>query len=138
MIYIFANTETERAELRSQLWKFAKAYYDSLTSVTVDPLDFPHLPARLGLEPGRYPSGAVHQISKDRVYPYPYGRGLTAKDLQKWGLDVWQGKIKPWTMPGVTTTYDDLGPTRVAKRTVSMRNIPGMKIKVAGHNHDEL
>lgn len=140
MIYIFAVTEAERAELRTTLRKFAKGYYESLTSVTVDPLEFPDLPAKMGLRPGVYPAGAVHQLSKDRIYPYPHGRGLTSNDLQKWGLDVWQGKIKPWLPPGVTKTYDDLGPTKVAKRTVSMMQIPGLKnpIKIAGHEHDEL
>jgi protein disulfide-isomerase A1 len=140
MVYIFAETPAERTELRSTLKRFAKSQYESLTSVAVDPLDFPDLPARLGLTPGRFPAGAVHQLSKDRVYPYPYGRGLTSNDLTKWGIDVWQGRVKPWTPPGVTTSYDDLGPTRVATRRVSVMKIPGMgsAIKIAGLPHDEL
>jgi len=140
MIYVFATTAAERASLRQTLKSFAKGYYGSLTSVTVDPLDFPDLPAQLGLTPGLYPAGAVHQLSKDRVYPYPRGRGLSSNDLQMWGIDVWQGRIRPWTPPGVTTSYDDLGPTKMAKRSVSVRSIPGMKspIKIAGYNHDDL
>ncbi len=137
MIYLFAETESARTELRRSIAKFAQSYYDTLTSVTVDPAYFPDLAAKLGLEPGVYPAGAVHQLSKDRIYPYPKGRSYDSKGLQQWGLDVYQGRIKPWTPPGVTTTYDDLGPTRVATRQISINNNwAGAKIKIAGR--DEL
>lgn len=88
MIYIFAATEQERSDLRETLQKTARGYYDTLTMVTVDPLEFPDLPAKLGLEPGVFPSGAVHQLSNGRIYPYPKDRGLTPSKLQGWGLDV--------------------------------------------------
>lgn len=137
MVYLFAPTEPARQELRKRLYKFAKSYHDSLTIVVVDPADFPDLPATLGLDHDVYPAGAVHQISKDRVYPYPKGMPITPNALQKWGLDVYQGRVKPWTPPGVTTTYDDLGPTVRATQRVSIaKGWPGVKIKVAGH--DEL
>ncbi|KUI73458.1 Protein disulfide-isomerase [Cytospora mali] len=137
MVYIFAETEEDRAKLRESLRGFAKGYYDSLTCVTVDPLEFPDLQVKMGLEPGIYPSGAVHQLSKERIYPYPRGLPLESRSLQKWGLDVWQGRVKPWTPPGMTTMHDeDPGPTRVAKRKLSIANLPGVKMQVAGH--DEL
>ncbi|ROW10607.1 hypothetical protein VMCG_01624 [Cytospora schulzeri] len=137
MVYIFAETEQDRAKLREDLHGFAKGYYESLTCITVDPLQFSDLQAEMGLEPGIYPSGAVHQLSKGRVYPYPRGLPLDSRSLQKWGLDVWQGRVKPWTPPGMATTYDgDIGSTRVAKRKLSIANIPGVKVQVAGH--DEL
>jgi protein disulfide-isomerase A1 len=136
MIYVFAPTEEERVTLRKQLYRMARSNFESLTSVSVDPLDFPGLMESLGLEPGVYPAGAVHQLSKDRIYPYPKGRAVSSKALQIWGLDVFQGKIKPWTPPGVTTTYTDLGPTVIATSKLSIANIPGVKIKIAGH--DEL
>lgn len=88
MVYVFAATETERSDLRKALVKTARGYYDTLTMVTVDPFEFPDLPAKLGLEPDVFPSGAVHQLSKDRIYPYPKSRGLTPNELQGWGLDV--------------------------------------------------
>ena len=137
MVYIFAETEGDRAKLREDLRGFAKGYYDTLTCVTVDPLEFPGLQADMGLEPGRYPSGAVHQLSNGRVYPYPRDQPLESRAIQRWGLDVWQGRVRPWTPPGVTTTpVEDPGPTRAVKRKLSMANIPGVKIQVAGH--DEL
>lgn len=136
VIYLFAATENDRQSLRKTLYKFARSYYDSLTSVVVDPFQFPDLMSRLGLEPSVFPAGAVHQLSKDRIYPYPKGRSFSANAVQQWGLDVYQGRIKPWTPPGVTTTYDDLGPSRAATRKVSIPNIPGVKVKIAGH--DEL
>lgn len=136
MVYLFAQTEDQRRELRKTLYKFAKSYYDSLTSVIVDPLEFSELMSKLGLEHSRFPAVAVHQLSKDRIYRFPKDTPLTPNAIQKWGLDVYQGRIKPWTPPGVTTTYEDLGPTKVATRKVSIRSFPGMKIKIAGH--DEL
>ncbi|KAI8960186.1 thioredoxin-like domain-containing protein [Daldinia sp. FL1419] len=136
MVYVFAATEAERAEIRKALNKMARSYYESLTIVTVDPLEFPELPAKLGLDSNVLPAGAVHQLSKDRIYPYPKGRGWTSSEVQSWGLDVWQGRIKPWTPPGVTTTYDDLGGRIKATQKISMRNMPGVKIKIAGR--DEL
>lgn len=136
MVYLFAKTEEDRANLRTELHSFAQGYYDSLTCVTVDPLEFPELQAKLGLEPGAFPSGAVHQLSKDRIYPYPRNLPVDSQSLLKWGLDVWQGRIKPWTPPGAATSHDDPGPTKTAKRKVSLANIPGVTIRVAGH--DEL
>ncbi|KAF3768731.1 hypothetical protein M406DRAFT_286705 [Cryphonectria parasitica EP155] len=137
MVYIFGATEADRAELRSSLRKFAKSQYESLTCVTVDPLEFPHLQAEMGLEPGVFPSGAVHQLSKDRIYPYPRGQPLDTRSLQKWGLDVWQGRIQPWTPPGATTVHEErAGPTKSVKRKLSVANIPGVNIRVGGR--DEL
>ncbi|KAI4868476.1 thioredoxin-like domain-containing protein [Hypoxylon rubiginosum] len=137
MVYVFAATEAERSEIRKELNKVARNQYESLTMVTVDPLEFPLLLAKLGLDPAVLPAGAVHQLSKDRIYPYPKGRGWTSSELQSWGLDVWQGRIKPWTPPGVTTTYDDLGGRIKATQRVSIRNnIPEVKIRVGGR--DEL
>lgn len=136
IVYVFGETEDDRTELRRTLHKFAKSYYDSLTCVIVDPLDFPGLQEKLGLEPGVFPSGAVHQLSKDRIYPYPRNMAIDSQSLQKWGLDVWQGRIKPWTPPGVTTVYEDFGPTKAAKRKLSIANIPGVNIRVGGR--DEL
>ncbi|KAM7221414.1 hypothetical protein V8F06_003189 [Rhypophila decipiens] len=133
MVYLFAQTQNEREELRQTILKFAKNYYDSLTSVMVDPLQFPELMGKLGLEEGRFPAGAVHQLSKDRIYPFPKDKPLTPSTIQKWGLDVYQGRIKPWTPPGVTTTFEDLKPTKAATRKISIRSYPGMKIKIAGH-----
>ncbi|RYP62031.1 hypothetical protein DL771_009901 [Monosporascus sp. 5C6A] len=88
MVYVFAATESERSEIRTSLKETARGYYESLTMVTVDPLEFPDLPAKLGLDANVFPSGAVHQLSTDRIYPYPKGRGLTADELLSWGLDV--------------------------------------------------
>ncbi|KAK4123428.1 hypothetical protein N657DRAFT_464312 [Parathielavia appendiculata] len=136
MVYLFGSTEAQRQQLRKSLYKFARSYYDSLTSVMVDPNEFPDLMGRLGLEPSVFPAGAVHQLSKDRIYPYSKGWSFSSDALQRWALDVYQGRIKPWTPPGVTTTFEDLGPTRAAMRKVSMASIPGVKIKIAGH--DEL
>jgi len=138
MVYLFAIPESERAELRHSLAKFARSYYDSLTVVTASPLHFPDLPPKLGLDPdpAAFPQGAVHQISKDRVYPYPKGRSIESRELQQWGLDVFQGRILPWTPPSVTTTYEDLLPVKAAKPTMSLA--PGLGIKIAGYDHDEL
>jgi hypothetical protein len=72
MVYIFAATEAERSALRHSLKPMARSYYESLTMVTVDPLEFPELQAKLGLEAGVFPAGAVHQISNDRSESYDY------------------------------------------------------------------
>ncbi|KAK0738205.1 thioredoxin-like domain-containing protein [Schizothecium vesticola] len=136
MVYLFAKKESERQQLRKTLYRFARSYYDSLTSVLVDPLEFPDLMPSLGLDPSILPAGAVHQLSKDRIYHYPRDKLLNPSTLQQWGLDVYQGRIKPWTPPGVTTSYDDLGPTRAANARVSIPTIPGVTIRIAGH--DEL
>lgn len=137
MAYLFAPTEQERQELRKALYKFAKNYYDSITTVVVDPVDFPGLMEKLGLEPGVYPAGAVHQLSTDRIYPYPKGRPYTSSAVQQWGLDVYQGRIKPWTPPGVPTSYEDREPSVAATRRISIASgFPGVNIRVAGR--DEL
>lgn len=146
MVYLFACTEPEREALRTSLAKLAKSHRDSLTVVVADPLDFPGLPERLGLgspPPSPlecHPSGALHQLSKDLVYPYPRGRPIDASSIQLWGLDVFQGRVRPWLPPGASTTsFTDVGPTtRVASRKLSIASIPGVKIRVAGYGHDEL
>lgn len=137
MVYLFAPAEQERQELRKALYKFAKNYYDSITAVVVDPVDFPGLMERLGLEPGVYPAGAVHQLSTDRVYPYPKGRPFAPGAVQQWGLDVYQSRVKPWTPPDVTTSHEDRGPGVAATRRVSIASgFPAVNIRVAGR--DEL
>lgn len=118
-----------------ELHSFAKGYHDSLTCVTVDPLEFPELQGNMGLEIGFFPSGAVHQLSKDRIYPYPRNLPVDSQSLQKWGLDVWQGRVKPWTRPGAATSLDP-GPTKRATRKISLANIPGVTIRAG--RHDEL
>lgn len=136
IVYVFAETEAERQILRRGLYKFARTYYDSLTSVVADPREFPELVKRLGLDGGGFPAGAVHQLSKDRVFHYPRGQALTPGAIQQWGLDVYQGRVKPWTPPGVTTTYDDLGLSQQGTAKVLLMSAPGVTIRVAGH--DEL
>lgn len=139
MVYIFAETDAERAELRKELHGFAKSYCESLTCVTVDHLEFPDLQAKLGLEPGVFPAGAVHQLSNDKIYPYPRGREINSQSLQKWGLDVWQGRVKPWTPPGANKESEYKGgQANGVKRKLSMANIPGVNIRIAGQGHDEL
>lgn len=105
MIYLFSPSEPDRADLRRTLHRLAKGNRESLTAVTVDPLDFPDLQEAMGLgrrgdgdggDGGPYPAGAVHQLSTDRVYPYPRGRAVTPSELQRWGLDVVQGRVAPW------------------------------------------
>lgn len=136
MVYVFATTESERAEMRQTLNKMARGQYDSLTMVTVDPLDFPELPAKLGLELGAYPAGAVHQLSSDKIFRYPAGRPITASALQKWGLDVWQGRVQPWYPPGSTPIPEPEAQGRIkASRKVSMKSFPGVKINIG---RDEL
>jgi len=138
MVYIFADSEAERSRLRQELAKFAQSYYDSLTSVTVDPLYFPGLMAKLGLQPGVFPAGAVHQLSVDRIFRYPRDRGIDSRSLQAWGLEVYQGRVKPWTRPGVTILQEAAaGPTKTATRRVSVNPLLGSYIKVAGRR-DEL
>ncbi|KAI0166610.1 hypothetical protein GGR57DRAFT_31687 [Xylariaceae sp. FL1272] len=138
MVYIFAAMVAERSALRESLRGMARSYYKSLTMVTVDPLEFLDLQEKLGLEPGTFPAGAVHQLSSDRIYPYPKGRDITPRQLQRWGLEVYQGRVKPWTPPGVTATYNNIGGGIKATQKVSINipNIPGVNIRVGGR--DEL
>ncbi|KAK0621337.1 thioredoxin-like domain-containing protein [Bombardia bombarda] len=147
IIYLFATTPVHRHDLTTSLSKFARTYYDSLTFVLADPLDFPSLMAQLGLDPTTtsLPAGAVHQLSNNRIYPYPRGRPFTSSAIQQWGLDVYQGRVKPWTAPGTTPTTNAgdgrgaktrIGVAGATRKVVSMRNIPGVKIKIAGR--DEL
>lgn len=139
MVYVFAAGEAERAELRQTLRKMARSYYDSLTMATVDPAEFPALPARLGLAGAPWPAGAVHQLSRDRVYPYPRGAPVTSDALQKWGLDVWQGRVAPWSPQGAATpapaSDDTPGRIRATPR-VSIAKFPGLNIRINGR--DEL
>jgi protein disulfide-isomerase A1 len=130
MVYVFASTESERAELRKSLLKMARGQYDVLTMVTVDPLEFPELPAQVGLDPADFPAGAVHQISKNRIFPYPKEMKVDSDSLQRFGLNVWQSRVKAWPQPGTTTPG-----VHKATRKVSLANMPGIKLKVG---HEEL
>ncbi|CAJ2506859.1 Uu.00g080450.m01.CDS01 [Anthostomella pinea] len=158
IVYVFARTAAERAALRTSLAALARSHYGSLTIVTADPLDFPSLLSELGLagEAERetslsFPAGAVHQLSTGRIYRYPRGRGITARELQGWGFDVWQGRVRPWTPPGVLTPPPEGGDEdrrgggiaglgKVGGRIGATRNvrvnIPGVNIRVGGR--DEL
>jgi protein disulfide-isomerase A1 len=140
MVYVFASTEAERASLRQSLLKMVKGQYDVLTMVTVDPLEFPHLAAQVGLDPSHFPAGAVHQISRNRIFPYPKDLKVDSDSLQRWGLEVWQSRIAAWAQPGMTTpTGQGMAESTPgvyrATRKVSIANIPGVKLKIG---RDEL
>lgn len=144
MVYVFHPAPSARSSLRSQLRSFAKGQYSSLTCVTADPTYFPDLPAKLGLDPARdgYPVGAVHRLSNGRIHPYPKGRGFTPSELQGWGLDVWQGRVKPWTPPGQEPAKEETAGSEnvriVGSHNLKVKNIPGLKIKIGGRERDEL
>ncbi|KAK1501513.1 hypothetical protein CTAM01_05737 [Colletotrichum tamarilloi] len=147
IVYIFSPSTQTRASIRADLHDFAKKQYASLTPVTVDPNRFPDLPAKLGLGPDvaedAYPVGAVHQVSNGRTYPYPKGKAFTPRELQGWGLDVWQGRVKPWTPPAQEAVDDKAGSVKSNVRVLSshnlkVKNIPGLKIKIGGRERDEL
>lgn len=145
MVYIFATTETERAQLRMKLHKFARQQRDTLTIVTADPLDFPGLPEKLGLLDNHYPAGAVHQLSTGHIFRYPRDRPITEAALQAWGMDVWQGRVKPWKSEGEKEGEEGEkggqgGVAAEIKKKVSIHpdllKKMGVKIRVGGH--DEL
>jgi hypothetical protein len=101
-LYLFGSTESERQRLRKSLYKLARSSFDSLTSVVVDPFEFPDLMDTLGLEHTVFPAGAVHQLSEDRIFHYPRGRPLRPDTIQRWWLDIHEGRIEPWTRPDAT------------------------------------
>ncbi|KXH60372.1 hypothetical protein CSAL01_05753 [Colletotrichum salicis] len=147
IVYIFSPSPTTRATIRTGLHDFAEKQYASLTPVTVDPNRFPDLPAKLGLDlpaEDAYPLGAVHQVSNGRIYPYPKGKAFAPRELQGWGLDVWQGRVKPWTPPGQKEAVGDkAGSVKsnaevVGSHNLKVKNIPGLKIKIGGREQDEL
>ncbi|KAK1691557.1 hypothetical protein BDP55DRAFT_647405 [Colletotrichum godetiae] len=147
IVYIFSPSPQTRASIRADLHDFAKKQYASLTPVTVDPNRFPDLLAKLGLDvpaEDAFPVGAVHQVSNGRIYPYPKGKAFTPRELQGWGLDVWQGRVKPWTPPGQKEVVEnEAGSVKsnvrvVGSHNLKVRNIPGLKIKIGGREREEL
>lgn len=141
MVYVLSPSPSVRASLRADLRSFAKGQYDSLTCATADPAYFPDLVGALGLDTeDGYPAGAVHQLSNGKVYRYPKGRGFTLRELQAWGLDVWQGRVKAWTSPGQEPPVEETsGNVRiVGSHKLKVKDIPGLKIKIGGRERDEL
>ncbi|TDZ29385.1 Protein disulfide-isomerase [Colletotrichum spinosum] len=139
MIYILSPSPSTLSSLRSELHDFAKKHYASLTVVAADPTYFPDLPASLGLDlQDGYPAGAVHQLSTGKIYPYPKDRGLTPRELQNWGLDVWQGRVRPFTPPGQEPIQEKGNVKIVTSHNLKVKNIPGLKIKIGGRVRDEL
>jgi protein disulfide-isomerase A1 len=86
----------------------------------------------------------VHQLSKNRIFPYPKGQTYDTDSLKKWGMDVQSGRIRPWTPPGQTMKIDndDLEIIGVKHKATAKVSILGgewkdaAKIKVMGR--DEL
>ena len=99
ILYLFGSTESERQRLRKSLYKFARGSFDSLISVVVDPFAFPELMGALGLDHTVFPAGAIHQRSEDQIFHYPKGRPFGPDAVQRWWLDISEGRIKPWTRP---------------------------------------
>ncbi|TDZ23548.1 Protein disulfide-isomerase [Colletotrichum orbiculare MAFF 240422] len=140
MIYILSPSPSTLSSLRSELHDFAKKHYASLTVVAADPTYFPDLPASLGLDlQDGYPAGAVHQLSTGKIYPYPNDRGFTPRELQSWGLDVWQGRVRPFTPPGQEPIQEKENVKIVTSHNLKVKKIPGLKIKIGGRQvRDEL
>lgn len=149
MVYIFVSNPSERISLRRDLHDFASSYPD-LGIVLVDPLDFPDLLAKLGLEDKqkqvRYPAIAVHQLTTGKIWPYPRGKALDKSSLQQWGMDVWQGKIRPWNQPGNEggakggKKKQKQGQKNVkSHRQIKLPNVPGLeKLRKKLEGRDEL
>ncbi|KAK4225520.1 thioredoxin-like domain-containing protein [Podospora fimiseda] len=131
IVYLFGETETQRQKLRKTLYKFARDLYDSITTVIVNPFDFPKLMGSLGLEPDKFPAGAVHWLSKDEIYPYPKEKAFTRENVQSWGMNIYKGIIKAWNKKD---GGEEAKTRKVATRKIS--GIPGVNIKIAGR--DEL
>ncbi|KAK1751932.1 hypothetical protein QBC47DRAFT_391475 [Echria macrotheca] len=140
IIYVLPTSNEDRHTLRKSLYSFARTYYDSLTSVLVNRdffASFPALAAELRFEGDKIPRGVVHQLSKDRVYYFPDDKPVTPGAVQQWGLDVFQGRVKPVRKRGTggdETERDEKDGLKVY-RSVGLRKIPGVTIMVG---HDEL
>lgn len=131
MIYIFGDSPAQRAKLRRELHNFASSSPD-LSTVLVDPLDFPDLPSKLGLKsPSRtlaFPAGAVHQLTTGKIWPYPAGKALDDKSLKQWGMDVWQGKVAPWNAKSKEGNGRQAGQKTVkSNRQIKLPNVPGLE-----------
>jgi|SRR5688572_8686570 hypothetical protein len=145
MIYIFGDSSSQRAKLRRELGDISSSWPD-LTTVLVDPLDFPDLPAKLGLTNQQKqlicPAGAVHQLTTGKIWPIPTGKILDKKSLQQWGMDVWQGNIKPWNAKGTDggRSKGQMGRKTVkANRQIKLPNVPGLeKLRARLERRDEL
>ncbi|KAL1842726.1 hypothetical protein VTJ49DRAFT_4364 [Mycothermus thermophilus] len=125
MVYLFASTASERQSLRNELFGFARQHRQELTSVVVDPFDFPDLMGQLGLDSDVLPTGAIHDISGNKIYRFPKDKAFSGESIESWVSDVYEKHIKPHSP---TTAAEDSHPVGAAKSTPNEQ----------GDKHDEL
>jgi protein disulfide-isomerase A1 len=105
LVYIFALTENERSAYRDSLSSIARKYEEYLSFVTIDAIEYGHMTQALGLDAGVFPALALQNPSFGQVFPYPQRRAITAEAIEKFILDIVEGRTKPG---GARTVRDEL------------------------------
>ncbi|CAG8971049.1 hypothetical protein HYALB_00005287 [Hymenoscyphus albidus] len=105
LLYIFAETDEERAAFRKQLSGIAKKFSEYITFLTVDPAVYDHMPAQVDLDAKKMPAVAVYNVQLGQVFPFDQSKEITAASIEQFVFDIVEGKIEP--SEGIVTLGDD-------------------------------
>lgn len=108
LVYIFALTERERDGYRLALTTLAKKYQEYLSFVIIDALEYASMAPALGLEAGIFPALAVQNPMLGQVFPFDQRRKITPDAVERFVLDIVQGKTKPAGSDRDWMVHDDL------------------------------
>ncbi|KAL1970206.1 hypothetical protein VTN77DRAFT_5366 [Rasamsonia byssochlamydoides] len=109
LAYIFYDNPTDRTNLRRELIPVAKRYRGYVQFVTIDGEEYGHMASSLELKskPGRerlFPAFVVHAMFNDQVFVYDQDAPITRERVDRFVLDILQGKMSPTSGHGETET----------------------------------
>lgn len=108
LVHYFVTTDELRTAWIKEARKLAKTYKEYLLFTIIDANEYPEMMTTLGLKPGARRALVVHSPHNGDRFPYPSGEAVTAQKVEKWMMDIIQGKIKPWDGKEESRGHDEL------------------------------
>ena len=96
LLYILAEKAEERLQFQALFNSLAKKYEEYINFVTVDAVDYTHMPAGLGLGEKMYPALALLNPMCGQVFPLRSGARIDLEGVEGWILDIVGGEVEPW------------------------------------------
>ncbi|KAL5614703.1 hypothetical protein BROUX41_004798 [Berkeleyomyces rouxiae] len=95
LAYIFADTAEERQALAETLRPLAKLHKGEINFATIDSSSFGAHAGNLNLKTDSFPAFAIHDIEKNRKFPYEQGKELVHDDIAAFVKGFKDGSVEP-------------------------------------------
>ncbi len=96
MVHYFTDSEEDKKAYAQLIQPVAQKYREYLNFLTVDVGEYPDMPASVGHRRGVSGVLALQSPRNWQAYPMPEGSDITAEAVERFILDITEGKVTPW------------------------------------------